>query len=184
MNDKHSDEELIRQHLSGQSSPCLEALYSRYADKVYRQCLSLTHDTEKARDLTHDIFIKVFDKLGHFQYRSRFSSWLFSITHNYCMDQLRGAQRFNPLSFDDRLTGSLADSQEAQEYEEQLQRRERALLQVSVWEQTFLRLKYEEGLSLKQLAEMFDLRVDVVKMRLKRSRDRVQRVYYSAQTNL
>lgn len=58
-------------------------LYERYVQKVYQKCLTMTGDTEEARDHTQDIFLKVLSKFGDFQQRSKASTWLYSITHNY-----------------------------------------------------------------------------------------------------
>ncbi|WP_317046713.1 RNA polymerase sigma factor [Spirosoma pollinicola] len=74
-----TDEEMIRQFRTDQSSHCFEALYNRYVKKVYRRCLSMTKDPLKAEDFTHDIFLKVFNKLDAFQQRSSFSTWLYTI---------------------------------------------------------------------------------------------------------
>lgn len=168
-----SDEELIRQFLSTQPNHCFETLYNRYVSKVYRQCLSMTQDSEKAQDFTHDIFIKVFHKLDHFHQRSSFSSWLYSVAYNYCADQLRVAKRLRTTALDEELP--LSESQEAILQEEAVQLVNRALASLSATEQCLLRQKYEQGLSLEQLAQLYNLKISAIKMRLKRSREKIQR---------
>lgn len=74
MKTKLNDEDLIRQHFTTNPNICFEALYSRYVGKVYKRCLSLTKDAEKAQDYTHDIFIRTFDRLDRFQEKSTFST--------------------------------------------------------------------------------------------------------------
>ena len=88
-----NDEELIKQYLTTSPNDCFETLYDRYVGKVYNRCYSLTKDAEKAQDFTHDIFIRMFSRLDRFQGRSTFSTWLYSISYNYCMDQLRASKR-------------------------------------------------------------------------------------------
>lgn len=66
------DEELIKQFLTTSPNDCFEALYSRYVDKVYRRCLSLTKDAEQAQDFTQDIFLRAFARLDRFEHRSSF----------------------------------------------------------------------------------------------------------------
>ncbi|MFB0907317.1 MAG: sigma factor [Spirosomataceae bacterium] len=56
---------------------------------MFRKCYSFVKDTVKAQDYTHDIFIKLSVKIGTFKETARFSTWLYSITYNFCMDQLR-----------------------------------------------------------------------------------------------
>ncbi|GAB4024336.1 RNA polymerase sigma factor [Spirosoma koreense] len=177
MSDTLSDEELIRQHLLQEPNHCFETIYTRYVSKVYQQCLSITQDSEKAQDFTHDIFIKVFDKIGAFQQRSSFATWIYSIAYNYCIDQKRQAKRFHTTIIDEDLERNLSESQEAALQEETLQLVNRALATLSVTEQTMLRQKYEEGMSLDELSQLYNLKISAVKMRLKRSREKIQLFY-------
>lgn len=172
-----TDEEMIRQYLPNQPNHCFETLYNRYVDKVYRQCLSMTQDSDKAQDFTHDIFIKVFGKLDAFQERSSFSTWIYSIAYNYCADQIRLSKRLTTTTLDDQLEQHLPDNREAVIHEEAMQLVKRALESLSTEEQTLLRLKYEDGVSIEELARMYNIKISAVKMRLKRSRDRIQQFY-------
>ncbi|WP_084757652.1 RNA polymerase sigma factor [Spirosoma luteum] len=172
-----TDEEVIQQILPTQPNQCFESLYSRYVSKVYQRCLSMTHDSEKAHDFTHDIFLKVFDKLPTFQQRSSFSTWLYSISYNYCSDQLRIAKRLPLMSIDQTVNLEIADSQEAQIQEETRQLVSRAMTALSVQEQTLLSLKYEQGMSIEKIADLYAIKASAVKMRLKRSRGKLQGLY-------
>ncbi|GAB2596117.1 RNA polymerase sigma factor [Spirosoma areae] len=169
-----TDEETIRQLLPGQPNQCFETLYNRYVKKVYRRCLSMTKDSEKAQDFTHDIFLKVFDKLDAFQERSTFSTWLYSIAYNYCSDQLRIAKRLHYTPLEDSMKQDIAESKEGQLHEETLQVINRAMATLSASEQALLRLKYEEGLRIEEIAERYGLKASAVKMRLKRTREKIQ----------
>ncbi|GAB3889428.1 hypothetical protein GCM10028825_24120 [Spirosoma agri] len=139
--------------------------------------MSITKDSAKAEDFTHDIFLKVFDKLDHFQERARFSTWLYSIAYNYCLDQIRLAKRLNTVSIDDDDDFNVADTQDSALHEETLHLVKRAMDTLSKEETTFLRLKYEDGMSIDQIADMYDMKASAVKMRLKRSRDKIHRLY-------
>ena len=171
-----SDEETIRQYLSSQPSQCFETLYNRYVNKVYRRCLSMTKDPLKAEDFTHDIFLKVFHKLDAFQERSSFSTWLYSIAYNYCSDQIRLSRRLNVTGIDDDLSHDIPEVKEGHLHEESLQLVNQAMQTLSVNEQSILRLKYEDGLSIAAIAQTCNLKESTVKMRLKRSRDKVHKL--------
>lgn len=168
---------MIRQHLSQDPNQCFETLYKRYVSKVYQRCLFMTKDSEQAQDFTHDIFIKAFDKLEAFQQRSSFSTWLNSIAHNYCSDQLRLAKRLNVTSIDNGLEDNLSEPKEVQLAEESIQVVQLALANLPAKAQALLRLKYEEGLSIEQISEMYKIKTSAVKMRLKRSRAKIQEFY-------
>lgn len=169
-----SDEELIRHHLPQQPNHCFETLYSRYVSKVYQRCLSMTKDSDQAQDFTHDIFIKVFNKLDAFQERARFSTWLYSIAYNYCADQLKLAKRLPTMALENSSASNQAEVNDTQLADEAMLIVNQAMAKLSASERHFLRLKYEDGLSVEHIAELYDLKVSTVKMRLKRSRDRVR----------
>ncbi len=172
-----TDEEMIRQYLPNQSDRCLDILYRRYVNKVYRRCLSMTKNSGLAADFTHDIFLKVFNKLSAFQERSSFSTWLYSIAYNYCADQLRLAKRLKLIPINDNTNQGIPDFVEDQLQEEKLCLVERAMETLSVDEQALLQLKYKDGLSIDEIAKSYQINTSAVKMRLKRSRDKVHLLY-------
>lgn len=82
----YTDEELVRLYVTTQRNEYFESLYSRYCDKVYRKCLSFSKDPARAEDYTHDVFLRLIMKIGSFREEAKFSTWLYSVTYNYCMD--------------------------------------------------------------------------------------------------
>ncbi|ADB37338.1 RNA polymerase sigma factor [Spirosoma linguale] len=177
MNTTLSDEDMIRHYLPHEPNSCFEVLYKRYEAKVYRHCLSMIKDADQAQDFTHDIFLKVFVKLNAFQERSSFSTWLYTIVSNHCLDQIRIAKRLSLSSIDDDSQLSVPDSNLAHIQEDKLQLLRVAMNSLAVKEQTLLRLKYEQGLSIDDIAKLYAITSSAVKMRLKRSREKVQLMY-------
>ena len=80
-------------------------LVTRYRDAVYLWCYRYTRDTERALDLSQDVLTTVWEKIGTFEGRSKFSSWLFSITRNRCID---GSRRVDILA-DEPVSEDLPD---------------------------------------------------------------------------
>ncbi|QHV93769.1 RNA polymerase sigma factor [Spirosoma endbachense] len=150
-----------------------ETLYTQYADQVYRKCLSMTKDSEDAQDFTQEIFIKVFSKLDTFKQQSAPSTWLYSIAHNYCLDQIRISKRMNLQGLPE---GVELVEEPAVSDELQLQALERLMENLPVEEVTLLRLKYEQGLSVSQIGRQLNLNESAIKMRLKRTRDKLNRL--------
>ena len=72
-------------------------LLLRYRDAVYAWCLRYTRDHERALDLSQDVMVTAWEKIGSFEGRSKFSSWLFAVTRNRCIDASR---RIDVLSDD------------------------------------------------------------------------------------
>lgn len=172
------DEELIRLYLNTRQNDYFETLYNRYVNKVYRRCLSLTKDSAQAEDFTHDIFLRVFGNLGRFKEQSTFSTWLYSISYNYCMDQIRYANRTATVALDEQQEhGHFNTEADGDNVDVQLQELSQVMRAVSPEEVQLLRLKYEDGLDIKQIAEQLNLKESAVKMRLKRTRDKIRRLH-------
>ncbi len=65
-------------------------LYETYKDNVYSSCLYFFHgDTAEAADVTQEIFLKLFATIGSFRGEAGFSTWLYRLVHNACLDTTR-----------------------------------------------------------------------------------------------
>lgn len=175
----YTDEELVYQFLHAQSNTFFEELYRRYADKIYRKCLSFTKDQARAEDFTHDIFLKLILKLGTFKEDARFSTWLYSITYNYCMDQLRIHKKRSEVYADEELEipddANLDLTFEDQDIE--ARRLTNALDHLQNEEKSILMMKYQDDLSIKDIAGVFRITESAAKMRLLRSREKLRTRY-------
>jgi RNA polymerase sigma-70 factor (ECF subfamily) len=91
--EKLQDEELIERYRTELGSAAAEVylneLFGRHHRKVASWCLRITGDVNSAADLAQEIFLKAFQRLHTFQGTSSFTTWLFSITRNHCLDELR-----------------------------------------------------------------------------------------------
>ena len=174
----YTDEELVRRYVETGLNTYYGQLYSRYWAKVYHKCLLFSKDPALAKDLSHDIFLKLVSKLSGFRGQAKFSTWLYSITSNYCTDQLRQLKLRQALF----VAGDWPHQDVAQE-EDETEVAEQEALQVE-WslqqlpplEQVMLRLKYQEKSSIREIAVLYGLTECSVKMRLKRSRDKLRQL--------
>jgi RNA polymerase sigma factor (sigma-70 family) len=174
-----TDEELVRLFIHTQQNAFFEELYERYADKVYRKCFSLIKDPAQAEDFTHDIFIKLIFKLGAYKEDARFSTWLYSITYNHCMDQLRITKRRRevPSQESAEVPDDTDQTMMFEEYDLEGQRLRQALAHLHPDEQEVLMMKYKDELSIREMADVFQISESAVKMRLLRSRDKLRTHY-------
>lgn len=176
----HSDEELVRLFVLTQKNSFFEELYERYADKVYRKCLTLVKDSARAEDFTHDIFLKLIFKLGSFKEEARFSTWLYSITYNYCMDQLRVNKKRGETNLEEELEIADEDVDASvliEERDTDAKRLHRAIDHLTTEERSILMMKYLDDLSIRDIAGVFRITESAVKMRLLRSRENLRRKY-------
>ncbi len=90
-----------------------EALVRRHTRAVYAHALRFFGNQTSAEDTVQEVFIKVYRSLDSFDERSRFSTWLYRVTRNACLDQVRAGRRVpvpvDPLDVASRATGDLAD---------------------------------------------------------------------------
>lgn len=90
--------ELVRAALSGDER-AFETIVRAHADAVYGHALRFFGDPATAEDATQEVFVKVFRSLGSFDGRSAFSTWLFRVTRNVCLDLAR-AGKHRPVPTD------------------------------------------------------------------------------------
>lgn len=174
-----SDEEIVRLVTHKGKNEWFSVLYERYSDKVYRKCLSFEKDKDAALDLAHDILIKVFLQLSKFQERSRFSTWLYSVAYNYCVEYTRKKNRL-PLSiFDDGRIDVEDDYEDWEIAESQEKALSRALDKINPEDKALLLLKYQDDISIKEIMEVYKISESAVKMRLARARQRVKELIES-----
>nr|WP_293838439.1 sigma-70 family RNA polymerase sigma factor [uncultured Arsenicibacter sp.] len=178
MKNRLKDEELVTQYLVTSQSMYTEILYRRYAQKVYRRCFSLIKDPVLAEDFTQEIFLRVLHNLPNFKERSSFSTWLYAIAYNYCMDQIRHTHRQSTIGIGEELIQTLTDD-DSDTIDFQLSQLAQVLQYLPADEINLLRLKYEQDHDIKALALTLNIKDSAIKMRLKRSRDKIRRLYYT-----
>jgi RNA polymerase sigma factor (sigma-70 family) len=89
-----TDEQVLKEILNGETG-YYEILYHRYREKVLDKCYSILKDRQLAVEFTQDIFSKVYEKLNGFKGKSSFSSWLYAITYNHCIEYLRHKKKLH-----------------------------------------------------------------------------------------
>jgi RNA polymerase sigma-70 factor (ECF subfamily) len=179
---KLSDRELVDLYLNDQKQLYFGMLYSRYADKVYGKCLSMLKDSMLAEDAAQEIFTKIFLKLATFNDKAKFSTWLYSITYNFCIDLIRKQKRqHNVLSADDENAAEIADHVEdisdSEFLELNLTKLGRALDEIPVDDKAILLMKYQQGIPIKELKEITGKSESALKMQLKRAKQKVKKYY-------
>jgi len=176
-----SDEELVRRIVKDNNAMLYGSLYDRYAQKVYHKCLGFAKSDDEAEDLTQDVFLMVFIKLASFKEKSKFSSWLYAMTYNFCVNYVNRNKerrmRDNSHQIDHmehKLTIELDDSSLLQMRSDKLRK---ALNLVDPNDKTILLLKYQDDVSIKELCELMEIGESAVKMRLKRAKSRIVETY-------
>lgn len=174
------DSEIIKNIIEDKKAECFGTLYDRYSNKVYNKCISLIKDLEIAKDLTHDIFLKVFVNLGSFKGDSTFSTWLYSITYNYCMDYLRKSKKFIEVAVNEKLPDfQTSDEQDEVDsiYQMDSNKLNALLEKIPTNDKVILLMKYQDDMSIKEIKQSFNIGESAAKMRLKRAKEKLIFIY-------
>jgi RNA polymerase sigma-70 factor (ECF subfamily) len=157
------------------SPPDFSKLYEDHSRAVYYLALRYLGDPQKAEDITHDVFLKVYRKMGEFRGESSVRTWLYRITVNHCHNLRQSwASRNLVTNADDAVWESAptpADSPfrvlETKELGERIQK---SLDSLSPEYRMLLLLIADEELSYEQVAELTGQTVDAVRGKLHRAR--------------
>jgi RNA polymerase sigma-70 factor (ECF subfamily) len=176
---KLSDEELVQIIVANNSHEDFGLIYDRYSEKVFHKCISFVKDLDEARDLTHDIFLKTFLNLSKFSFKSKFSTWLYSITYNFCVDYMRKNNRIQTVSEEvlPEITVDESDRHEEELMQIESQRLMVVLNEIPTNDKMILLMKYQDELTLIEIMEVLSINESVVKMRLKRARAKAVLTY-------
>ncbi|MEA1876758.1 MAG: RNA polymerase sigma factor [Bacteroidota bacterium] len=157
-----------------------EVLYYRYVNKVYAKCYTLVRHTEDARDITHDIFVKIFIHLPKFRLEAQLSTWIYSITYNQCLTFLKTQNRIQFDNFDvEKIDSQYINNNANQKVllEVKLSRLENLLEEINEEERILIMMRYWDGLSIKRIAKIINIGESATKMRLQRSREHLYKLY-------
>ena len=145
-----------------------------YETPVYNYVLRLVHDRALAEDLTQEVFLRVFQGLPKFSLRSKFTTWLFQVTKNRVLDELRASER-RP-----RLTVALDDIPPLEVVDAPVERVEavdavwRSVRELNVDLKMALLLRDVVGLSYTEIADSLEITLATVKWRIYKAREEVQ----------
>lgn len=180
-----SDDTLVLNCLEGNQQD-IGVLYQRYYKNIYFLTRSIVKNKENAMDLTHDVFLKLFENLSSFRGDSKFSTWLYAITRNYCVEFLRKKNkfRFESVGASVQLAEAEFDWEEQAMYERKRELLNQEIEQAMERDQDILYQKYINRLSIKEIQEKFQLSESAVKMRLQRARIKIGRkIQYMLETD-
>jgi RNA polymerase sigma-70 factor (ECF subfamily) len=176
---EQSDEQLAAAAVrEGSDGPAFVALVERFRSRVWQICFRLLGNEHDANDAAQEVFVRLFLNRGKFEGRSKYSTWVHGLAVRTCLTIRRGRTRRrrheNPASDESiqqnspaRPTADVGLSLDLMQMLDALDEEDRALLI----------LKYAEGHSHEELAEIFSISVSACKMRISRACDKLQRLF-------
>lgn len=178
---KLSDEALVEAIVKTNDTLLFEVLYDRFALMVYNKCYGFANSEDEAKDLTQDVFLRVFVKLASFKGRSKFSTWLYAFTYNHCVNYVtrNTAKKIEKRSVSsDSIENIGEDVDSTFEFQSmKVEQLKKVMELISPDEKMILLLKYQDNLTIKELSNVLDIGESAVKMRLKRAKDKLVQKY-------
>ncbi|MDX1912215.1 MAG: sigma-70 family RNA polymerase sigma factor [Saprospiraceae bacterium] len=175
-----TDSQLIALYLQDQDAKYFSQLYRRYAGKVFAKCISMLADHGMARDATQDVFIKILLNLSKFTEQSSFSTWVYSITYNYCIDLIRKKKK-NILLYTEDI-GRISKETEVEIpdsviLEMETKRLEKVMEKLPPGDKAILDMKYSDDMSIKEIGEVLNKTESAIKMQIMRAKIKAQTIY-------
>lgn len=151
-------------------------IYDKYGERAYNISFRILGNSEDALDVTQDAFLTLFKKIGDFRQDSRFFTWFYRIIVNLSIDHKRRKSSAQVISNSDR-EGTLAELPDSESntfeklaWKEYLEKNIQAsLLKLSPNLRVVTVLRYIEGLSYSEIAEVLECSIGTVKSRLNRA---------------
>ena len=179
------DELLIRRAQRGDAD-AFEQLLLEHQKNVYNLCYRMAGDPDDAMDLSQETFLRAWRCLDQYQFASAFSTWLYRLCSNICIDFLRKRRRQQtvPLTFEDadgeEQTYAVPDVQPLPEEQVELKlTREMlaaAMAQLLPEHRAVLQLRVVNEMSYEQIADVLDIQIGTVKSRLSRARNQLKKI--------
>jgi RNA polymerase sigma-70 factor, ECF subfamily len=168
------DQEIVAQCRDGDRD-AFAKLVQKYQSRVLTLAARILDNRSEAEDVAQDIFVKVFQSLQEFRGASRFSTWLYRITVNHCLNYIRRRTRQQQTLItaepEERRQESLTSNpHRTLEQKERWALVQAKLQMLSPEYRTILLLRDFEGLSYEEIADVLQLEGGTVKSRLHRAR--------------
>jgi RNA polymerase sigma factor (sigma-70 family) len=171
-----NDQVYIDSILNGDAN-AFTVLVDRYKDLVFTLALRMMKHREEAEEVAQDTFIKVYKSLNKFKGDSKFSTWIYRVAYNTCLDRLKKNKRQQYTveinEYTEHQIKTLDNALDKIEAKEREQAMQDCLALLPSEDSFLLTLYYFEELSLEEIGKIVDLKPNNVKVKLFRSRKKL-----------
>ena len=176
------DYELVQRATKGKDQQAFSDLMEKYKDPIYYMLLKMVNNNDDAEDLTLEAFGKAFNKLNQYTPNFAFSTWLFKIATNNCIDFLRKKKK-NVMSIDNRVSNNDGDEfmfeiksdgmtpEEITVNEQKIQLIRKYVKKLKPRYQILVEMRYFKEMSYEEISIELNLPLGTVKAQLFRARE-------------
>ena len=167
---RRCDLETVIEDCQAGNRQAFHTLFEAYKDKVYSIAMHFSGEEAMAKDITQQVFLKLFTTINQFRFDSEFTTWLYRIVANACTDEQRKRRRFVPFVQGEEVRNMMVKGSQEETY---MQRQisdsvQTAIADLSPKLRLPILLKYVEGLSYEEIATTLNCSIGTVSSRLNR----------------
>lgn len=165
---KEIDREIIKKCQNGEKE-YFEILYNHYKDYVYTLIYRMVGNTQEAEDIHQEVFLKIFQNIKNFKFKSSFTTYMFQTVSNLCIDKVYRRKKILKTGVNNLKT----EIGEDKELKEEI---EKALNQIEPKYRLCVILRDIEGFSYKEIADILKISEGTVKSRISRGRGKLRNI--------
>ena len=174
----------IKQVLKGDQNAYAD-IVNLYQHKLYQICYRMLGNKQEAEDIAQEAFVRAYINLHSYDQKRKFSTWLYRIATNLCIDRIRkkkpdyyldaevagtdGLDMYSQIAANERLPEDVVTDMELQE------RIQYEISRLPDKYRSVIVLKYIEELSLQEISEILDMPLGTVKTRIHRGREALRK---------
>ena len=183
------DEKALIERAAKGDGEAFSQLMAAQEGRMYAVALRMCGHREDAQDCLQEAMLRIFRSISGFKGQSSFATWVYRITMNTCLDELRRGKRRKASSLDERIDAGWApvDDMDTPEHHamrsEQRRALERAIGELPEDMRSAVVLRDIQGCSYDEIADILDTNVGTIKSRISRARSRLREIL-SAQREL
>ncbi|WP_249306110.1 RNA polymerase sigma factor [Lederbergia citrea] len=162
----------IREVLSG-NKQAYTHIINKYKNQLYATILRMTKNPQDAQDLAQEAFIKVYHQLGKYDGKGLFSSWIYRVTINHCMDEFR-KKRYKQVEMTEDLLENPNHPEVIFLKKEKNRQLERLIATLPEDERMIILLRYVNELTYEEISELVGAPVSTVRNKLHRAKKKMR----------
>lgn len=172
-----NDDQKLIEAISQGDTKAYAQLVNRYKDLVFTLALRMLKHREEAEEVAQDTFVKVFRSLNRFKGDSKFSTWIYKVTYNTCLDRIKkNKKHYNDVAIDAFTLNKLVTIDNALDNlikEEKSVVIKQCINKLPEDSSALLTLFYFEELTLEEIAKIINIETNTVKVKLFRARKKL-----------
>jgi len=172
--DSDSSDELLMSAIRQKNTYAFELLFKRYKTAIIAYALRMVQDEQKAQDLAQEIFLRILKKRDSYNPGKKFSSWMYRIATNACIDEIRRS-KFSAKMDEEQMKNVPADAAAGPVMQTEMNEKERlvksAIKGLSPEHRTIIILHQYQGFTYEEIGEIMEKGVNWVKWHMKLAYD-------------